>query len=165
MRSNGSCGVASNAASTISGCASGSANDRPDSADPSQSSLTTSPSRPKSSRFVQHLRRLTLPLALGQLLSALIAVTGIASNYLVGFGVSLPLTQNLPSYFLLTIVYGIFSWRRLLSPKEPPMTTITSEEPVEAEDQSGIQEDCEESMKNAEAVVVVPTASGDTESL
>ncbi|VDM32081.1 unnamed protein product [Hydatigera taeniaeformis] len=71
------------------------------------------PSAP--SRFLHYLRRLAVPLALGQFLSALIAVTGIASNYLVRFGVSLPLTQNLPHYFLLTIIYGIFSCHRFLS--------------------------------------------------
>ncbi|VDD76716.1 unnamed protein product [Mesocestoides corti] len=79
------------------------------------SSISCATSRlPPRSRVLQHLRRLALPLALGQFLSALIAVTGIASNYLVNFGVSLPLAQNLPHYFLLSCVYGVFSWHRLL---------------------------------------------------
>nr|CUU99779.1 hypothetical transcript [Hymenolepis microstoma] len=62
---------------------------------------------PLRSRILHHLRRLALPIALGQLLSALIATTGIASNFLVNFGVSLPLAQNLPHYLLLAIIYGI----------------------------------------------------------
>ncbi|KAL5106364.1 Solute carrier family 35 member F1 [Taenia crassiceps] len=75
------------------------------------------------SRILHHSERLLLPLALGQFLSALIAATGIASNYLVHFGVSLPLAQNLPHYFLLAIAYGIFSWRRLLS--DPIESTLS----------------------------------------
>ncbi|KAL7058320.1 hypothetical protein AAHC03_017172 [Spirometra sp. Aus1] len=140
----------------------GSANDRPDSADPSELSLTSPPARPKSSRLLNHLRRLTLPLALGQILSALIAVTGIASNYLVQFGVSLPLTQNLPSYFLLATVYGFFSWRRLLSAeKERPSSTVVSREAVE--DPSGVQQEGEETTSAAAGVA--PGTSGDAESL
>lgn len=80
----------------------------------SDSNISTSTPTIRS-RFLRHLRRMAAPLALGQFLSALIAVTGIASNYLVRFGVSLPLTQNLPYCFLLAITYGIFSWHRLLS--------------------------------------------------
>ncbi|KAL5965408.1 Solute carrier family 35 member F1, partial [Taenia solium] len=75
------------------------------------------------SRILHHSRRLAVPLALGQFLSALIAVTGIASNYLVRFGVSLPLTQNLPHYLLLATAYGIFSWHRLFfGPTESTLT-------------------------------------------
>ncbi|BHF74523.1 hypothetical protein SprV_0501760900 [Sparganum proliferum] len=134
-----------------------SANDRPDSADPSELSLTSPPARPKSSRLLHHLRRLTLPLALGQILSALIAVTGIASNYLVQFGVSLPLTQNLPSYFLLATVYGFFSWRRLLSSEERPLSAVVSGEAV------GVQKEGEETT--SAGADVAPGTSGDAESL
>ncbi|KAM3185730.1 hypothetical protein ACTXT7_005791 [Hymenolepis weldensis] len=70
---------------------------------------------PMRSRFLHHLRRLSLPIALGQFLSALIATTGISSNFLVNFGVSLPLTQNFPHYLLLAFIYGIVSWTRFCS--------------------------------------------------
>lgn len=75
----------------------------------------TSTKLPMRSRFLHHLRRLSLPLALGQFLSALIATTGIASNFLVNFGVSLPLAQNFPHYLLLAFIYGTISWTRFCS--------------------------------------------------
>uniref|UniRef100_A0A0V0J3X1 Solute carrier family 35 member F1 n=1 Tax=Schistocephalus solidus TaxID=70667 RepID=A0A0V0J3X1_SCHSO len=152
-RSDRSCGGASNAASPATACASGSVNDILDNTDPSEPSLTSVLSRPKSSRFLNHLRRLTLPIALGQILSALIAITGIASNFLVRFGVSLPLTQNLPSYFLLATIYGFFSWRHLLLSQKHP-----SGETVQDQDQSG------EVTKNTTSDVI-PGSSGDTGSL
>ncbi|VDO03687.1 unnamed protein product [Rodentolepis nana] len=71
--------------------------------------------RPLRSRILHHLRRLALPIALGQLLSALIATTAIASNFLANFGVSLPLVQNLPHYLLLAVIYGIVSCTRFWS--------------------------------------------------
>lgn len=77
--------------------------------DPTVTTLST------RSRILHHLRRLLLPLVLGQFLSAAIASTAIASNYLVKFGISLPLVQNLPHYVILAVVYGIVSWIRLLS--------------------------------------------------
>ncbi|KAH9281570.1 Solute carrier family 35 member F1 [Echinococcus granulosus] len=86
-------------------------------------SSISAPTPPTRSRILHRLRRLSVPLVLGQFLSALIAVTGIASNYLVRFGVSLPLTQNLPHYFLLALVYGILSWHRLLF--HPTDSTLT----------------------------------------
>ncbi|KAM7533351.1 hypothetical protein Aperf_G00000121877 [Anoplocephala perfoliata] len=81
------------------------------------SDLTAAKLLPRS-RTLHHLRRMVLPLALGQFLSVIIAVTGITSNYLVNFGISLPLVQNLPHYVLLAIVFGIFRWVRLPSPSE-----------------------------------------------
>ncbi|VUZ55173.1 unnamed protein product [Hymenolepis diminuta] len=75
----------------------------------------TSTKLPVHSRFMHHLRRLSLPILLGQFLSALIATTGISSNFLVNFGVSLPLAQNFPHYLLLTLIYGTISWTRFCS--------------------------------------------------
>lgn len=88
------------------------------------SSNASSPAPLPRSRLVHHLRRLGLPILLGQILSAVIAVTGIASNYLVTFGVSIPLLQNLPLYVLLATIYGFFSWRNLISPKSKERAQI-----------------------------------------
>ena len=83
------------------------------------SNSTISISTPASrGRCLSYLRRLAVPLALGQLLSALICVTAIASTYLVNFGVSIPLAQNFTHYLLLSLFYGIFGWHRLLHPPE-----------------------------------------------
>lgn len=67
------------------------------------------------SNLAGFLRRHLLPIALGQLLSALLCITSITSTYLVNFNVNLPIAQNLSHYVLLGLVYSSIVLWRLLS--------------------------------------------------
>lgn len=63
------------------------------------------PQLPSSSSRLKLITRIGIPLLLGQLLAAFIAVTAICSAYLVQKDVSLPLSQNLFHYCVLCLCY------------------------------------------------------------
>jgi solute carrier family 35, member F1/2 len=58
-------------------------------------------------------RALLRSLALGQIISLLIAGTGISSSYLAEWGADVPTSQSSLNYFLLFVVYmAMVTWRR-----------------------------------------------------
>ncbi|TNN11168.1 Solute carrier family 35 member F1 [Schistosoma japonicum] len=53
------------------------------------------------------IKKMCIPIILGQLLAILISLTAICSGVLVQFKINLPLAINFPHYVLLTVFYGI----------------------------------------------------------
>ncbi|CAH8637641.1 unnamed protein product, partial [Heterobilharzia americana] len=53
------------------------------------------------------IRKICIPILLGQILAVLISLTAICNGILSQYKINLPLAINFPHYFLLAVSYGI----------------------------------------------------------